>query len=231
MADRPVGVGRPRLTSICGACCRDFTADGDRCLRCGGHHGHGRACRGVQHLTDWDGLAVLGGYADPLREAVLRCKRPSGELLAHGLGELLVAIHGATFASWKIDEVVPVPMHWSRRARRGTSAAEEVAQAIAAGLRVRCVRALCRHEPTRMQNELPVAERRANVRDAFAAKRRVDGRRLLLVDDVCTTGATLAACRHVLCKAGAVAVYAAVVARAEPGHGDVDRNALEPADA
>jgi predicted amidophosphoribosyltransferase len=66
-----------------------------------------------------------------------------------------------------------------------------------------------------MQNELPPEERRGNVAGAFRASRAVAGRRLLLVDDVATTGSTLAACRNAAVSAGAAAVYAAVVARAE----------------
>jgi predicted amidophosphoribosyltransferase len=68
-----------------------------------------------------------------------------------------------------------------------------------------------------MQNELPFDDRRGNVRGAFVASRRTAGRRILLVDDVTTTGATLAECRQALVEAGASAVYAAVVARADRG--------------
>jgi predicted amidophosphoribosyltransferase len=81
------------------------------------------------------------------------------------------------------------------------------------GVRSRTV--LLRRKATRMQNELPVHERRGNVRDAFRVRHRVDGRRILLVDDVVTTGSTLAACRRTLVAAGAAAVFAAVVAKAD----------------
>jgi predicted amidophosphoribosyltransferase len=65
-----------------------------------------------------------------------------------------------------------------------------------------------------MQNELPVDERWGNVRGAFRVRAAVKGRRILLVDDVTTTGATLADCRRALVEAGASAVYAGVIARA-----------------
>jgi predicted amidophosphoribosyltransferase len=74
-----------------------------------------------------------------------------------------------------------------------------------------------------MQNRLPFEERRANVRDAFAANRRgVEGMRVLLVDDVVTTGGTLSACRRTLAKAGASAGHVAVIARADHGGDDDD---------
>jgi predicted amidophosphoribosyltransferase len=67
-----------------------------------------------------------------------------------------------------------------------------------------------------MQNRLPFGERRANVLDAFGGRRRgVAGMRVLLVDDVVTTGGTLSACRRALSTAGAAAVHVAVIARAD----------------
>jgi predicted amidophosphoribosyltransferase len=66
-----------------------------------------------------------------------------------------------------------------------------------------------------MQNELEPAARRGNVRDAFRSSPAAQGRRVLVVDDVTTTGSTLSACRQALVAAGAAAVYAAAVARAD----------------
>jgi predicted amidophosphoribosyltransferase len=158
---------------------------------------------------------VLAGYADDVRAAVLAAKRPGGEILAAGLATLLAARHRSQFEAWGIDLIVPVPMHWTRRALRGTSAADGLARGLAAALGIPRRSALVRTRATRMQNELEPGARRANVRNAFRAGPQAAGRRVLLVDDVTTTGGTLSACRRALVAAGATAVYAAAVARAD----------------
>jgi ComF family protein len=165
---------------------------------------------------------VLGGYGDGLRDAVLRAKHPAGDGIPAGLAALLVGKQRAMLAGWAVDAVVPVPMHWLRRAVRGTSAADGLARRVARLLAVPFQPLLVRQRATRMQNELPVHERRDNVSGAFRTRRRVDGRRILLVDDVVTTGATLAACRRGLAAAGAVAVFAAVVAKADRSAASAD---------
>lgn len=203
-----------RGMTVCPDCRRRLTTDGPRCQRCGepGLTEQCRRCRGRRH---WDGIVVLSAYADDLRDAVLRCKRPAGEVLAATLADLLVQKHCDTLLAWRIGVVVPVPMHWLRRMRRGTSAAGELARGLARGLGVPCRPLLRRHRSTRMQNEFPIEDRPANVRGAFRAVGDLGGARVLLVDDVVTSGATLADCRRALAAAGASAVFAAVVARAD----------------
>ncbi len=224
-ADREIGSteGAGQRVLLCSGCRRDLATDSPRCRVCGARLGSSppcAGCRGRGHACA--GLAVLGSYRDQLRTAILRCKRPGAEPLVAALAGLLVARHQATFAAWAVDLVVPVPMHWSRRMIRGTSAADELAAAIAGRLGLPCRASLRRAVATRMQNEFPIHERRRNVADAFQPRARVAGRTILLVDDVCTTGATLAACSQRLLAAGASAVYAAVVARADrsPDSGD-----------
>ena len=102
-----------------------------------------------------------------------------------------------------IDLVVPVPLHWTRKLRRGYNQADIIARGIAAELAVpACCRLLVRRRSTRSQTRLSPEERRANVASAFAVRpgvlRRLHPHHILLVDDVFTTGATLLACHRAL---------------------------------
>jgi len=111
--------------------------------------------------------------------------------------------------------VVPVPLHPTRRAERGFNQSELLAREIGARLGTPlAVDALTRQRETPSQTGLSAKEREANVRGAFVAPTRLDGRSVLLVDDVCTTGATLAACARTLKRAGAARVLAVTVTRA-----------------
>jgi ComF family protein len=125
--------------------------------------------------------------------------------LAAGLGAGLVGC----------DRVVPVPLHWWRRLARGYNQAERIARPLAGRLGLPCVQALARRRATPPQSLLGREERLANLREAFRVPRPecVEGLRVLLVDDVATTGATLEAAAAALKKAGAAAVTALVAGR------------------
>jgi len=203
------------LPTVCVACAAVVAAGPARCLRCGDVMIDGRCPMRRCPSPHWDGLVVLGPYGDDLRRHVLRAKRPGAEAVATALATLLASRHRDTLATWQIDTVVPVPMHWWRRCSRGTSTADQLAVGISRATGLPCRRLVRRVRATPMQNELPWEDRRRNVHDAFRPRRRCAGRRILLVDDVTTTGATLAECRRALVEAGAAAVYAAVVAKAD----------------
>jgi len=133
-------------------------------------------------------------------------ERPLGELLAAALPR-----------DERIDAVVPVPLHWRRRWARGFNQSELLARGIARRCGVPMVRVLHRTRPTATQTGLSNTGRRHNVAGAFQVRRpqSVAGKRILLVDDVMTTGSTAAACARALRRAGAGRIVVLTVARAD----------------
>lgn len=162
-------------------------------------------------------------YGGPIATALRRLKYGDRSDLARPLGHLLR--RAAREAGLRADLVVPVPLHPVRLAERGYNQAALLGAAAARELGAPIEpRALVRTRHTSQQARLPRARRLENVAGAFRVRvpARVMGRRVVLVDDVATTGATLAACVAALREGGAVAVTALVVARAERG-GEEDR--------
>jgi ComF family protein len=162
---------------------------------------------------------AIGSHAGALREAVLRSKHAACAPLARALGELLATtINDRPFAE-AAELVVPVPMHWMRRVARKTNPAGTIGRAVALRLDLpfRDNLLVCR-KLLRRQASLTAAERRRNVRGAFAVRRRklVAGKRVLLVDDVMTTGATAREASRVLLEAGARSVVIGTLARSSP---------------
>lgn len=153
---------------------------------------------------------AIGPYEGSLRGIVQALKYQGCRSLAGGLG--LRLRDAAEDLLGRADIAVPVPLHSARQRSRGFNQAAELASQL--GLPV--VAALVRTRATPSQTDLPAARRHANVRGAFALRRRHDvrGLRVVVVDDVTTTGATLEACARVLIDAGATSVSAGTAARA-----------------
>ncbi len=152
---------------------------------------------------------AIGEYDGSLRAIVHALKYGKRRSLARRLAARMEEAAGNLLVD--VDLVVPVPLHRRRRRIRGFNQAEEIAR----HLGVRWADALRRTRSTPSQTDLPAARRHANVRGAFAVRRRqhVAGLCVLLVDDVCTTGATLEACARVLKDAGAREIRALTAAR------------------
>jgi ComF family protein len=121
-------------------------------------------------------------------------------------------------APWNPHAVLAVPMHWTRRVRRGVNSPQLLARTLAATLGVPVAdHVLVRRRRTAPQASLSPRERAQNVRGAFQTRRHRDlnGARLVLVDDVMTTGATVKEAARSLRRAGAEAIHVVVLARAE----------------
>ena len=168
-----------------------------------------------------DAARAVGPYEGTLRDLVHRLKYDGRRSIAPRLAALLRERCGAVLAG--ADAVVPVPLHRRREWSRGFNQADAIARDL--GLPVWRPLRRTRHTPS--QSTLAAPERHRNVHGAFGMRRGpwnnwttrcVSGARVVLVDDVRTTGATLDACADVLKAAGALEVRAVTVARAMLGH-------------
>jgi len=156
-------------------------------------------------------------YEDTLRDALRAFKFAGRRALAVPLGDLLVEMSLSCLPLPPPDLLVPVPLHPRRERERGFNQALLLARRLGRGWGVPVgAGVLARAAATRPQTDLTAEERRANVRDAFALRRpdQVEGRHVLLVDDIFTTGSTAGACALRLREAGAAAVGVITVARA-----------------
>lgn len=162
----------------------------------------------------FDAVYCFGAYEGRLRELIHLLKYRRMAPLSDPLGSLLVSAipRDAVF-----DTVVPVPLHWRRRWDRGFNQSALLAEPVARRYGLRVIIALRRRRSTASQAGLTSSRRRANVAGAFEVRRKqaVEGRRILLVDDVLTTGATASACGMALKRAGAQSVTVLTLARVD----------------
>ncbi len=171
-------------------------------------------CRG--RALPFEAALRLGPYERLLHELIPRLKYHAGEGLAEVLGELWGAHAAARFQAVQAEVIVPVPLYWLRRLRRGYNQSAAVAGGLARALGLPCRPWLRRVRNTPKQVGRSFAARQENVRGAFRARRGAPlaGRSVLLVDDVMTTGATLGEAARALRTAGAARVSVAALARA-----------------
>lgn len=156
-------------------------------------------------------------YSGNVRRAVAQLKFYGRKDSAPHLAGLMVQAWRLHMDGTAIDGVVPVPMHPKRLKKRGYNQAQLLAKETAAQLAVPCMPgALIKTRDNALQHELHAEERLANIRDVFAVAGGItyEGKHILLVDDVLTTGATVNECAHQLLEAGAERVYVLTFAAA-----------------
>jgi ComF family protein len=169
------------------------------------------ACAGEPRAWDWARAAAA--YEGVARDAIHALKFRGKRALARPLAALIVE-QCADAVGGTAPALVPVPLARARQRERGFNQAGLIAEHVGAALALPVrPRWLARTRATGPQTDLGAVERRANVRDAFAAVSAVAGRHVVIVDDVLTTGATVAECARVVRAAGAVRVGVLTVAR------------------
>jgi len=164
-----------------------------------------------------DGIARVGPYHGIVGSMVQRYKFGGDQRLDRPLAKLLVSAIGGQPWADQIDALVPVPTTWWNRLRYHFRPSVQLARAVGQRMHLPALPLIRVAGKRHNQVDLPASERPRNVRGVFRlhARARVAGTRLCVVDDVCTSGATLNEIARVLKRAGAVAVYGAVIARTE----------------
>jgi ComF family protein len=215
---RCAGCGVLASDPFCTACSDSLLELGTACPRCAEPRARDEVCaRCARAPLPLDRIATPWRFGGQLASAIRRLKFTGANEVARTLAPLWSPLVAAA-----ADEagaiVVPVPLHWRRRFRRGYDHTWLLALHACRDARIaRPIPALRRTRSSPPQSTLPAAARAANVAGAFAVRDAslVAGRAVVLVDDVVTTGSTLAACARALLSAGATRVLGVAIARAE----------------
>lgn len=213
LKERVLDILYPPRVSCC-ACGREAALDEDGfCIDCR---------MGLEVFNSAPPLKNISGYTaayvynDVSGQMVKRLKYNGAKYLAR---ELARAIQ--LRSDWKIDAVVPVPLHFKRESKRGYNQSLLIAKHLCRRLKLKLEpRVLLRKRDTKPQARMTAAGRRRNLKGSFIADEACRGLKVLLVDDVRTTGSTLEECAAALKKCGCGNIYAATACFAEPKTGE-----------
>lgn len=204
---------------LCTDCTEDFTEHkGLRCLVCGrptDHKGKCSDCRSGSIYFD-KGYCILE-YKDAVRNAILKFKYKYKSGYAKYFGSLL-SDYAKRNIELKYDYVTAVPLHKKRLRERGYNQSELIAKILAKNMGVAYKELLVRQKPTLPQNRLNKKQRQDNIKNAFIPAKGADieGRSILMVDDIFTTGTTMNECAKILKRQGAYRVdFIALSCRSE----------------
>jgi competence protein ComFC len=219
-----VPVSRQQACGICSSCWNKAIAlriAPPRCSSCGlpfqnfeenSEHLCGNC---IQKMPPYAGARSFGYYTAELSGIIQGLKFKGRRNFAGLLAPLLSETF---FGSWRredFDLIVPIPLHWKRKRERGYNQSELLARLLASQIAIPHIHALVRGRPTLPQVGLTDSQRFENLRKAFrcAKTNQISGRRVLLIDDVMTTGATVASAAQTLLEGGALRVSVLTVAR------------------
>ncbi len=205
---------------LCASCWQELArcAGGDYCRRCGRNaspfaivNNRCGACQDEE--LAFDGIVRAGVYESALRGLILAFKFHQRTEYARRLSRMMADALAVSGLAGRIDYYVPVPLHWRRRLERGYNQALMLSRGLCSPPS-RISTDLVRTRYTRRQWNLNESQRRTNVKNAFAVRygHLFNGKKVCIVDDITTSGATLNECASALKSAGADSVYCLVAA-------------------
>lgn len=206
----------------CDRCFHELVGDEQEvCFRCAAHLGQPSPFESgcafcYKSPFKFDAAISIGNYRGTLQSAVLEMKRAHGEATAYQFGTLLGKLALEQGPDSFADLIIPMPIYWWSRLKRGFCAAAIIAAGLSAQTGIPVNENILRqNKRTKKQGMLSNTARFKNVKDAFSIRSpsKVKDKAVLLVDDVMTSGATANEATKVLKKAGAHRVCIAVVAR------------------
>ena len=187
-----------------------YYANHERCARCGTFGTNEKNCPNHQNWPDYlKSNKSLWPYSDEYRQVLLSFKFKAQPWLAQMLGKML-----ADLADGQGEIVIPVPISRERLAERGFNQSAVLAKEIAKTLELPYAdNVLLKIKNTPKQSSLSRSARQENLNNALAIKHpeKISGKKIILVDDICTTGATLAACAEILHQYSGEDIYALTV--------------------
>ena len=198
---------------LCHACAADLPALPEAlCPQCGEQSPHGERCGACLKATPhFASTTALLSYDFPTDRLIQSLKYAHQLAVGAWLGKLLAE----RLREHPADLIMPLPLHPDRLRERGFNQAVEIARPIAHALgKALSLDCLHRVRATPPQAELKLKDRERNVRGAFECRQEIEGRKILLIDDVMTSGATLNEAARILMLHGAERVDVAVAARA-----------------
>jgi ComF family protein len=223
--------------SRCAKCDTGFEGTGPLCPACSGdlqqleaqpacrlcamplahHDGDCPYClgKGAPHYEKIQRLAI---YREPLKETIHQMKYAGRWSLAEELADRLCQQRHVRQHLAEVDVIVPVPLHWRRQLSRGYNQSEVLARRVGRQMHIGLARPVVRIRDTPTQTQLSREQRQQNLKGALALVdgKHVEGRRVLVVDDVMTTGATLQSIARVLQEARPASLSALVIAVGDP---------------